>query len=171
MSASVFRIFILRIGFMLLIGASAIASVRAQMCTAPSVINATISYASSPNQISIAGGNFSTLGLVPQVSFNNSLLPVVSFSNVSIVATLPTGVTAGTYLLLVKNQYKAGSFCLATNFNVTYGAAGPQGPQGVPGPQGVAGPQGPVGPAGPQGTPGPNRLAIAQLKWYSANQT
>jgi len=53
---SVFGVFNLRIGFMLLIGATAIASVRAQMCPAPSVINATIGYASSPNQISIAGG-------------------------------------------------------------------------------------------------------------------
>src|SRR3984893_3920579 len=78
------------------------------------------------------------------------------------------------------------------------GAAGPQGPQGVKGdvgPQGPAGPmgatgqtgapgapgavgsQGPSGPTGSKGDPGPpgppgiDRLQIATLHWYQANQS
>ena len=55
------------------------------------------------------------------------------------------------------------------------GAPGQQGPSGAAGAQGAPGPQGNAGTAGSQGPTGPaggivNFLAIAQLRWYGANQ-
>src|SRR6266853_443255 len=49
----------------------------------------------------------------------------------------------------------------------TIGSAGPVGPAG---PQGPSGPSGSNGTPGPPGPPGPNRLQIATLHWYQANQ-
>ncbi len=194
MSSSWLRVVVQRIVLVGLIGGLAPASLRAAGCSPVTILSATINYAIAPNQIAINGFNLSTAGLTPAVSFNNVSLVVTSFSSVSIGASLPNGVTAGTYALLVSNQIKAGSYCVAPTFEVTYGATGPQGPlgsigpqgsQGLMGPQGFQGPQGPAGPTGPQGpqgpngapgpvgpqgNPGPNRLAIAQLKWYVADQ-
>ena len=63
-------------------------------------------------------------------------------------ALLPAGIPAGSYLLTV-------SCGNATNqngtFDLTLGAAGPQGPTGPQGPQGLTGPQGPQGLTGPRG--------------------
>lgn len=76
-------------------------------------------------------------------------------SQTQIVATLPSGLTPGSYLLTVISTSQSVSFL------VTYGAVGPQGPMGLPGVQGPAGPIGPqgltgqMGLAGPQGPTGP----------------
>ena len=150
--------------------------------------NATVNPAQT--QITLAGSNLDPTGTAPTVLFNGVKLALVSFTNATLVATLPNGLAAGTYLVRVTN-----SASQSGSFDVTIGAVGPtgpagpqgpagatgaQGPQGPVGPAGPAGPQGPAGPAGnqgPQGPPGPpgpagpNPLAIALLRWYPGNQT
>src|ERR1700730_19436086 len=51
------------------------------------------------------------------------------------------------------------------------GAAAAAGLPGAPGPQGPSGPSGLNGGPGPAGPPGPNRLQIATLHWFQANQS
>jgi hypothetical protein len=128
----------------------------------PVVNSSVINYSAAPNQITIAGSGFSPQGKTPTVLFNNVNLTVVSFSDTQIVANLPTGTQAASYRLRVTNSQ--GNFY---EFDVTYGAVGPQGPMGPQGATGPAGPQGPTGatgatgpvgptgPAGPQGPAGP----------------
>ena len=111
----------------------------------PAVNGVKINYSS--NEITITGSNFVPASTAPTVSFNGTKQTLVSDSNSSIVAHLPTGLAAGTFNLTVKNS-EGTSFV----FDVTYGASGPQGPQGPEGPQGPAGPTGPTGPQGRNGT-------------------
>jgi hypothetical protein len=78
---------------------------------------------------------------------------LVSFANQKLVATLPTGFSAGSYSLVVVNTNSQ-----VAAFSVTLGAVGPTGPQGPSGAMGPAGPQGATGatgPRGPQGAQGP----------------
>src|SRR5207237_5921182 len=84
-----------------------------------------INYSISPNQITINGSGFSPQGRVPTVSFNNVPLILVSFSDVQIIANLPSGTQAASYRLRVTNS-QGNSY----EFDVTYGAVGPQGPPG-----------------------------------------
>ena len=129
--------------------------IRSLAATSSPVVQSTVVNVTT-NQVTITGKNFSPSGAAPQVSFNGSALAVVSFTNTTVVATLPSPSTtpAGTYRLQVINP------ALSTQpgvFYVTLGAVGPVGPQGVPGLQGAQGPAGPAGsqgPAGPQGTAG-----------------
>ena len=119
------------------------------------VVNSTqINY--STNQITVSGNNFSPGGGgTPAATFNSNAIPLVSFTNTVIVATLPAGTVPGTYRLRVTN--KAGNFY---EFDVTFGAIGPQGPigfQGPPGPTGPSGATGATGAQGPQGPPGSPR--------------
>jgi YVTN family beta-propeller protein len=142
------------------------------------------------NRITINGANFSPSGLAPTVVFATTTLALLSFTNHSAVAQLPSGFGAGSYSLKVTNSVPQ-----TATFSVTLGAVGPAGPQGPAGAQGATGPQGAVGPigpagpegpqgpqgpqgqqgnpgpAGPQGPAGPNTQAIALLRWYAANQT
>jgi hypothetical protein len=134
--------------------------------TVPVVNNSVINYGVTPSQITINGSGFSTASTAPTVLFNNvNLAPLVSFSNLQIIAHLPAGTAAGTYRLRITNSQGN-----AYEFDVTYGAVGPQGAIGPPGPagptgpmglpgapgaQGPAGPAGPTGPAGSQGSQGP----------------
>jgi hypothetical protein len=114
------------------------------------VSSATINY--STNYVTFSGGSFEPLKKAPTVLFNGAPLTIDSFSNTQIVATLPANTTAGTYAMIVANSI--GEF---NGFDLTYGAAGPQGLAGPPGPAGAPGPMGlpgPQGPAGPQGIPG-----------------
>jgi len=48
-------------------------------------------------QLSISGQGFDPSGQAPKVTFNTSNLTVISFSNSSIVAALPTGTKSGSY--------------------------------------------------------------------------
>src|SRR5207249_1853805 len=89
----------------------------------PVVNNSTIYYNTSPNQITIAGSGFSPQAKTPTVLFNNVGLSVVSFSDTQIIANLPSGTQAATYRLRVTNS-QGNSY----EFDVTYGAMGPQGP-------------------------------------------
>src|SRR6267143_5703520 len=96
--------------------------------------------------------NFPTGPLV--VKFNDATVNATyDQAAQTIKATLPAGLTPGTYLLAI---YKSDiPFAWA---NVTIGAAGatgpagPQGPKGDKGDPGAAGVQGPAGPQGPQGS-------------------
>ena len=116
----------------------------------PLVNNSTINYSLTPNQITVNGSGFSPKGIPPTVLFNNVVLTLVSFVDTQFVANLPAGIVAGTYRLRITNSM--GNFY---EFDLTYGAVGPEGPIGPQGPQGVTGPQGPAGPVGPVGPAGP----------------
>lgn len=102
------------------------------------------------NTITILGSNFGNS--TPTVTLGGVTLANVSYNPVAqqIVATLPSGLSAGSYLLTVA---RAGNDTLT--FHVTLGAAGPQGPQGPVGADGAQGPIGPQGPQGPTGLAGP----------------
>ncbi len=87
------------------------------------VNNATINY--GVNQVTFSGSGFEPAKKAPTVLFNGAPLTVNSYTNTQIVATLPAHTTAGTYAIIVANSL--GEF---NNFDLTYGAAGPQGPIG-----------------------------------------
>lgn len=89
-------------------------------------------------------------------------LTVNSQSATQLVVTLPSGLTAGDYVLSVKiGKGKGDDDGNMDESVVTIGAVGPQGPtgpmgaQGIAGPSGAPGPQGPAGPIGASGPPGP----------------
>jgi hypothetical protein len=136
----------------------------------PVVDDTTINYGVNPSQITINGSGFISKGSAPTVLFNNvSLAPLVSFTNLQIVANLPTGTGAGTYRLRITNSH--GDYY---EFDVTYGAVGPQGPigpQGATGATGATGPAGPTGPQGPQGPAGPAGTANigSSFSFFQAN--
>jgi len=141
-------------------------TVRAQ--SFPTVTSATVNL--TAGTITIDGSGFDEFFGGPSVTLGGLNLTVESFTNQTIVASLGSVTTPGTYLL------KVTVFLSTVQFDLTIGAVGPQGPQGpqglqgpgglagpqgVPGPQGgagapgAAGPQGPVGPIGLTGYPGP----------------
>jgi hypothetical protein len=109
------------------------------------------------NRITIHGHNFRN-GHSPIVKLGEKTLSVLSNTGEQILASLPTDIPKGDYLLTIMtgagyNKYNA--------YALTIGAVptqGPQGPQGLQGPQGPAGPAGPMGPAGPTGPQGPQGL-------------
>ena len=128
--------------------------------------SATINYTN--NQVTFSGTSFEPLMKTPTVLFSGTPLPIVTFNNTQIIATLPAGVTAGTYSVFVAN-----SLGEVVPFVLTYGATGPQGPIGPQGPagakgatgatgsQGVPGPAGPTGPTGPAGPTGTTSVAYS----------
>ena len=102
----------------------------------PVIVSVTANF--QTQQMTIAGMNLDANA--PTVKIDGLPAPVVSFSQTSVVATLPSGISAGTYLLTyVQSGY-------TVMFDVTLGTAGTQGAQGVQGDPGPAGPQGPAGP-------------------------
>src|SRR5262249_35370091 len=135
--------------------------------TTPLIVAAEANFKVSPPQIIITGTNFGAVS--PTVTFSGTTLAIQTFSQTSVLATLPAGIMPGAYLLTLRNNELASK--PVTLFDVTVGAAGPAGPTGAVGPLGPAGPSGSQGPAGPQGTPGPNRQAIALMRWYGVNTT
>src|SRR5215472_13371892 len=125
------------------------------------VNNTTIDYVL--NKITIVGVNFGPI--TPNVTLQNVPLTVQSFNSGTgtIVAMLPNGLTAGSYLLAVTTT----TGTPATGyFDVAYGTSGPKGATGATGStgstgatgaQGATGSQGPIGPTGatgPQGAKG-----------------
>src|SRR5215467_12982902 len=120
------------------------------LAATPVVNNSFINYGVNPNQITINGSGFSPQGKAPAVNFNNVNLTVLSFSDTQLIAALPGGTQAASYRLRITNSQ--GNFY---EFDVTYGAVGPQGPMGLIGPTGARGPAGPQGPAGATGATGP----------------
>ena len=105
------------------------------------------------NQITLTGTNFVPGKVKPAILFNGAALTVTSFSNTQIIATLPSGIAPGTFNLTLTNS--AGN---SVEFDMSYGAIGPQGPAGAAGPAGAQGPAGLTGPcrsaAGPRGLTG-----------------
>src|SRR3984885_15586401 len=126
--------------------------VSATTTTSVPVVNSvTVSYSS--NEVTVNGSGFLPTNAAPSVLLNNTSLALVSATDATIVAYLPSGVTAGTFNLTVTNSENK-----KFRFEVTYGATGPQGPagaNGAPGVPGAQGPAGPSGPAGPTGAQGP----------------
>jgi hypothetical protein len=111
------------------------------------VNSAAINYGA--NQVTFNGSGFEPLKKTPTVLLNGAPLTIDSSTNTQIVATLPAGTAAGTYVVIVANSI--GEF---NEVDLTYGAAGPQGPVGPSGANGTQGPPGPQGPEGIMGNPG-----------------
>ena len=102
----------------------------------------------------------------PYVTLAGVPLVVLSSSRTEIQAQLPDPTPPGSYLLLVARNPLRLPFYL---FDVTIGAAGPEGDPGAQGDRGPAGEQGPPGPPGP---PGPDVTAqIAELQTLVAGLT
>jgi hypothetical protein len=118
---------------------------------APVIDSGTINYVS--NQLTLTGSGFEPSKKHPVVQFNGNTLTLVSASDAQIVVQLPAAVVPGTFDVIVTPNGSA-----SVDFNMTYGAAGPQGPMGLPGANGAQGPMGQPGPQGPEGligNPGP----------------
>src|SRR5438552_6809085 len=122
------------------------------------------------NFITITGQNFGSTP--PVVKLAGIQLVIQSFnpSTQTIVAVLPMVLEPGTYLITVAATNGSTNSAQVSEFDVTIGATGPQGPKGdtgATGPQGPTGPiglqgpkgdtgaEGPAGPAGPTGATGP----------------
>lgn len=115
----------------------------------------------------IGGKGLVLNGTQPVVTLETMILPVISATSTRIDAQLPTQMTAGTYLLVVRRGTGSGDvayFAVAIGENGPRGEQGPPGvagtpgavgPQGEVGQQGIPGPVGPQGAAGPQGATGP----------------
>ena len=117
------------------------------------------------NQLTITGKNFGAQ--TPTVKLESVTLIVVSNSATQIVALLPAGTLAGTYLLTIRRKkgkvddnVKCSEDADCQTFDFTIGVTGPRGeagPQGTTGPQGAQGETGQLGlkgEAGPQGMQG-----------------
>ena len=113
----------------------------------PVIDSGTINYVS--NQLTLTGSGFEPSKKQPVVQFNGNTLTLVSASDAQIVAQLPAVVVPGTFDVTITP-----SGCGSIDFNMTYGAVGPQGPIGLPGVNGAPGPAGAPGLAGPQGPQG-----------------
>jgi len=120
---------------------SAIAAHAQDAATKPTVESAIINSTANPATITITGADLLPATGSPVVKIDGAILTLVSSSSTQIVADLPAGLAAGSFLLKVGTGI----------FDVTNGAVGPQ---GAAGPTGPAGPQGPVGPTGATGATG-----------------
>src|SRR5438094_802297 len=87
----------------------------------PVINNTTINYATTPNRMAVAGSNFSSSGAAPTVVFNGVTLTLVSFSNTSIVANLPTALASGSYTATITNNM-SNNKQYSSPYIVTYGA-------------------------------------------------
>ena len=99
-------------------------------------------------QITISGKGFGTK--LPRVALTGTPLTVNSASDISVTASLPSGIVPGAYLLTVQNATTG----LLGIFDATIGQVGPTGPPGPAGPAGATGPPGPTGATGPPGASG-----------------
>jgi len=115
---------------------------------AQTITDASVNY--TTGLITVVGTGFGANSGAVQIG--STQMAVQSWSAREIVATLPTSVVPGSYLLTVTPRRGA-----PATLDVTLGTAGPAGPQGPAGPAGpigLAGPAGAVGPAGTQGLTG-----------------
>jgi hypothetical protein len=106
--------------------------------------------------LTIRGVNFGAAA--PYVTLGGLPLDVLSSNPGEIEAQLPDGTAPGSYLLVVARNPHRVPFYL---FDVTIGAAGPQGEQG---PKGDRGPQGEPGPQGPPGPDVTAQIALLQTQ-------
>ena len=106
---------------------------------------------SDQTEVVILGQNFPK---DPEVSLGEQgLLVVLNDSKTEIRTALPPGLDPGDYLLTVSNGKKFKK--KSSDYDLTIGAVGPEGPTGPEGATGPEGPSGPSGPDGPQGAQGP----------------
>jgi hypothetical protein len=103
-------------------------------------------------QITINGTGFGTVK--PSVNLGTTSLNVVSFSDKTITAALPSGISPGSFLLSVVNGGTHLSGLFVAEIGPIQGPPGPQGVAGSAGPQGTKGLTGAAGPIGPQGLAG-----------------
>jgi hypothetical protein len=137
--------------------------------TSPLILSAVVH--TSTNQVSIAGNSFSPSGTAPVVLYDNATMVLVSFTNQTVLANLPTDAKAGSYRLSLTNSSKQTAVFTLTLGGV--GPAGPQGPTGLRGPtgsQGLAGVQGPQGMTGAQGPPGVAGTPAILSGWCSSSE-
>jgi hypothetical protein len=141
---------------LLLVAVSGLAA--AQGIHSPYILSVTENTAGT--QITINGNEFGAR--TPKVTLDGTALTVVSSTETSITAKLPTGFAAGAYLMTVENEdrrrdddHRKAFFEAAIGAIGQTGPQGPQGPMGMTGPQGVPGPQGATGAQGPQALPEP----------------
>jgi Collagen triple helix repeat (20 copies)/IPT/TIG domain len=120
---------------------SAIAAHAQDAATKPTVQSAIINSTANPATITITGADLLPATGSPVVKIDGATLTLVSSSSTRIVADMPAGLAAGSFLLSVGTGV----------FDVTNGAVGPP---GAAGPTGPAGPQGPAGPTGATGATG-----------------
>jgi IPT/TIG domain len=111
--------------------------------------------------LTIRGVGFGSVA--PYVAVAGVPLVVLSSDGDEIAARLPAGVAPGSYLLVVARNPTRTPYYL---FDVTIGAAGPQ---GEPGPGGDRGPQGPPGPPGPPGPDVTAQIAALQTQVVDLN--
>src|SRR5262249_37225484 len=98
--------------------------------------------------LTISGSGLGSVGTTTVTLGGYPNLVLASDNSTQLVANLPAGVTAGSYVLTVTVSGKS------TQFWLTIGAQGLPGPQGVQGVQGSTGSPGLTGPPGPKGDPG-----------------
>jgi Collagen triple helix repeat (20 copies)/IPT/TIG domain len=118
---------------------------------AQSISKVTVNAATSPQTVTITGSGFASTNAV---RLSGTTLNKSSTTSTVIVATLPSPMAAGDYLLQIVGKVTA-------HWYFTYGAVGPPGPAGNAGATGETGATGAVGPIGPQGIPGPAGLTGA----------
>jgi Collagen triple helix repeat (20 copies) len=133
------------------VGALALGLLATGSLYAQTISKVTVNTAATPQTMTITGSGFASTNTV---KLSGTTLTKTSTTTTSIVAALPSPMTAGDYLLQIVGK-------TTVHWYFTYGAVGPQGPAGVPGSNGEAGAPGPAGPAGPQGIPGPMGLTGA----------
>jgi hypothetical protein len=134
----------------------------------------TVGFDLSSGQLFVDGANFVNQGnsnAKPYMEFGGKAITVVSATNTTITAKLPSGVTDGEFQVYLQrlddlSQPPHTEVCTLTNeafYSLTVdtssgsgttGPAGPAGPQGPTGPQGVAGATGKTGASGPAGPTG-----------------
>lgn len=101
----------------------------------PVILSAVVNEAA--NEITVKGSNFEPATTAPKLTLSSTSLVLVSFTNEKVVAKLPAGLAAGSYLVSLKN-----SSSLTGTFIVAMGAIGPIGAEGPTGPKGATGAQG-----------------------------
>jgi hypothetical protein len=119
---------------------------------APAIVSAVINTAT--NQLTVAGSNFIPASTSPTVTLDGKSLVLVSSTNTTVVAKLPTtALTAGNYLFVLTTSANN-----TASFTITVGAVGPVGPTGATGatgPTGAKGATGATGATGAKGATGP----------------
>jgi hypothetical protein len=88
--------------------------------TTPAIVSTVVN--TSTNELTINGSNFKPAATAPTVALDNKSLLLVSSSNTTVVAKLPSGLAAGSYLLSITN-----SGSLTATLAVTIGAVGAPG--------------------------------------------
>jgi hypothetical protein len=88
----------------------------------PVIVNAVVN--SSRSQVIITGNNLEPASIIPTVALDGTALALVSSTDETVIATLPS-LRSGSYLLSLTNSESQ-----TTTLSVTIGAVGPQGPAG-----------------------------------------